>query len=254
MEYRKNKVLKPQKIYSRDPARIAESAARFGVIQIIPPPATTADFIHFLSSLGSLMFTDGEIPVAQFPQLNIVTNVNRKTKPRSVFHSDTSYVAQPPSISALIAIEVPTIGGATLFTNQYTALEALPSKLRSKLIGAEVLHAATNSPDSISMWHPLIRRNPVTNRDSLFLTSRERCRLLRLEDGTDRTDLLDKLYNTSLQCAPLLKHDWSRGDVLLWDNRCTLHSADHSTVEGPRTLFRGLIRGERPVAASRAGL
>ncbi len=247
-------MLKPQKIDSRDPARIAESAARFGVIQIIPPPANTADFIHFLSSLGSLMFTDGEIPVAQFPQLNIVTNVNRRTKPRSVFHSDTSYVAQPPSISALIAIEVPTVGGATLFTNQYTALEALPSKLRSKLIGAEVLHAATHSPDAISMWHPLIRRNPVTNRDSLFLTSRARCRLLRLADGTDRTDLLDKLYNTSLQCAPLLKHDWSTGDVLLWDNRCTLHAADHSAVEGPRTLFRGLIRGERPVAASRARL
>ena len=254
MEYRRNKLVKPQKIYGSDPARIAESAARFGVVQILPPPTSTADFVSFLSLLGSLMFTDGEIPVAQFPKLNVVTNVNRKTKPKSVFHSDTSYAAQPPSISALIAIEVPTVGGATLFTNQYTALEALPSKLRSELIGAEVLHVATDAPDSTSMWHPLIRRNPVSNRNSLFLTSRARCKRLRLADGTDRTDLLDTLYEISLQCAPLLKHDWSRGDVLLWDNRCTLHAADHSNVEGPRTLFRGLIRGECPIAASRAEL
>jgi len=238
---------KPKKLYLNDRTSVLEAAAEYGVVQIMRPPKTAEAFLNFLASLGSLMFTEGETPVFEHPLLNIVTNVNRKTKPKSVFHSDTSYVAQPPSISALIAVEVPKSGGATIFSNQYTALDSLDRDLRLLLYGAEVLHTATGVPGAQSTWHPLIRRNPVCGRNALFLTSIARCKQLRLTDGTDRTDLLKVLHDISLECSPLIKHYWSLGDVLLWDNRCTMHAADHSAVNGSRTLFRGLIKGEVPI-------
>lgn len=64
-------------------------------------------FAHFLSFFGRLMFTPGETPVPDAPELNIVSNVGRVVPPRSVFHTDTSYVDQPPSIGAMRAVTLP---------------------------------------------------------------------------------------------------------------------------------------------------
>ena len=71
-----------------------------------------------------------ETPVPRHPFINIVTNVNRRTKPKSVFHSDTPYTAQQPSIFGLMAIGVPEAGGATIFANQYVALDPIDSDPR----------------------------------------------------------------------------------------------------------------------------
>ena len=86
-----------------------------------------AGFVAFLEQFGELMFTKGETPVAGFPDLNVISNVGRKTPPRSVFHVDTSYVRQPPAYTALRAVTIPAQGGETLFTNQYRAYETLPT-------------------------------------------------------------------------------------------------------------------------------
>lgn len=231
-----------------DPMAAAKAAALHGVVQVVPPPTCPQALVGFLSAIGPLMFTDGETPAPEAPDLNVVTNAGRKTKPKSVFHSDTSYDPEPPSFSALIAIEVPEAGGATLFTDQYRALEALDNDMRAMLAGATVLHGPTDVPPAEAVRHPLIRRNPVSGRDALFLTSLSRCQKLRLACGTDRSDLIEYLYNHSLSFQPPKRHRWRAGDVVLWDNRCTLHAADHSAVVGRRTLYRGLVRGERPVA------
>lgn len=229
-----------------DPQQAAMAAAEHGVVQISPPPADPAGLIAFLKAIGPVIFTEGETPAPGFPDLNIVTNTGRTTKPKSVFHSDTTYIARPPSFSALIAIEVPQQGGATLFTDQYGALEALDPETRELLRGASVLHGPTDVPPAEAVWHPLLRRHPMTGRDALFLTSLSRCQKLKLADGTDRSDLIEGLYDHSIRFQAPKRHIWSAGDVILWDNRCTLHAADHSAVVGDRTLYRGLVEGERP--------
>ena len=94
-----------------DPHEAGRLAAKHGVVQILSPPDTPGAFVEFLSALGTLIFTDGETPVPGHPDLNVVTNVGRKTPPKSVFHSDTSYVPHPPSYSALIAIVYGSISG-----------------------------------------------------------------------------------------------------------------------------------------------
>lgn len=232
-----------------DPQAAARAAAAHGAVRLDGgldgPGALTA----FLAEIGELMFTEGETPVPRFPDLNIVTNAGRTTPPRSVFHSDTTYIARPPSYSALIAIDVPEQGGATLFTDQYAAWEALPLDLRGLLTGARLLHGPTDVPEVDAVWHPLVRRNPVTGRAALFLTALARCRKLLLEDGTERSDLIETLYAHSSEFQPPRAHRWAAGDVVIWDNRCTLHAADHSAVVGTRTLYRGMVRGEVPEPA-----
>ncbi|MEM1388376.1 MAG: TauD/TfdA family dioxygenase [Pseudomonadota bacterium] len=229
-----------------DPAEIAQAAAQHGVVQVVPPVDGPGGLLALLSKMGTVIFTDGETPAPGYPDLNVVTNAGRTTKPKSVFHSDTTYIARPPSYSALIAIEVPEQGGATLFTDQYAALDALDAGRRALLAGARVLHGPTDVPETEAVWHPLIRRNPVTGHDALFLTALARCRRLELRDGTDRSDLIPDLYAHSIEFQPPRRHFWSRGDVIVWDNRCTLHAADHSAVIGTRTLYRGLVEGEIP--------
>ena len=136
-------------------------------------------------------------------------------------------------------------GGATIFTDQYIVLDTLQDEMKSLLAGAMVLHGATGVPDKRSQWHPIIRQNPITKRNALYLTSLPRCLKLKLSDGTDRSDLIEYLYHFTLSVGRVKRHQWCAGDVILWDNRCTLHAADHSDVVGNRTLYRGMVRGEK---------
>lgn len=232
-----------------EPELVAASVAREGAVRLSEPPVGAPALTAFLRRLGRVVFTEGETPAPEAPDLNVVTNAGRRRPPRSVFHSDTTYVARPPSFSALLAVEVPREGGATLFTDQYEAHATLPGDLRATLVGASVLHGPTDVPETEAVWHPLVRRHPITGRSALFLTSLPRCRQLKLRDGTDRTDLLAHLYRHSTERTAPRRHVWTAGDVIVWDNRCTLHAADHSAVVGTRTLYRGLVEGEIPIMA-----
>ncbi|MEM8865312.1 MAG: TauD/TfdA family dioxygenase [Planctomycetota bacterium] len=208
----------------------------------------------FLASLGRVIFTDGEKPVSGVPCLNVVTNANRTRPPRSVFHTDTSYVSRPPAFTALRAVELPPQGGETLFVNQYEALERLPTSLRRRLPGVRVLHRATGLPPDVTthgQWHPLVRLNPDSGREALFLSTPARCVALSSSKHALPRQLISFLYHHSITGGSLYRHRWCEGDVVLWDNRCTLHRADHSNVSGQRTLHRGLVEGEKPRIAMR---
>ncbi|MEM7521513.1 MAG: TauD/TfdA family dioxygenase [Pseudomonadota bacterium] len=233
-------------------AAIRDTVTKDGVAVVRHAGLSPADFVTLLREFGALMFTEGETPVDGHPDLNIVTNKGRVTKPKSVFHSDTTYVRQPPSITALLAIDVPKAGGATVFSDQYAAYDALPASMKSRLDGARVLHRVTGvtpGPHAeTECWHPLVRVHPDTGRSALFLTTPARCFALELADGTTATDLIEPLYDASIRSDLTKRHLWSEGDVLFWDNRCTMHAADHSAVVGDRTLYRGMVQGEIPNA------
>ena len=110
--------------------RLKHLLAEHGVLILRDQHLDDAAFVAFLRLFGELTFTKGETPAPGFPDLNVVSNVGRKTPPRSMFHVDTSYVRHPPAYTALRAVEVPPQGGATQFTNQYRAFESLPDQVR----------------------------------------------------------------------------------------------------------------------------
>ena len=233
-----------------EPESVRGALSETGVV-VIPDAGLDDDgFVAFLEALGPMTFTEGETPLAHQPKLNFVSNVGRKTPPRSVFHTDTSYVAVPPAYTALRAEKIPEAGGETVFANLFDAFDRLSPDLTLRLRGARVLHRVSGLDGlDTRTWHPLLRRHPVSGRTALWLSTPERCVDLELSDGSRAPDLIPQLYANATDPAHHWRHRWRAGDVVIWDNRCTLHRADHSAVTGDRVLHRGMVAGEAPIPA-----
>jgi taurine dioxygenase len=233
-----------------DPAAVEDLRcllASYGVVVIPGQSTDDAAFAAFLKRFGQLAFTAGETPVDGQPDLNLISNVGRTTPPRSVFHVDTSYVRHPPAYTALRAVTVPAQGGETVFTNQYRAFETLPSSLRDRLAGRTIRHQVTGldlgSDDETAAEHPVFRPHPVSGRTALYISTPERCvSISGLADAEARATI-EFLYGHSTTAPNTYRHAWSPGDIVMWDNGCVLHRADHAGVTGDRVMHRGMVSG-----------
>ena len=173
------------------------------------------------------------------------------------FHSDQCYFELPTTATCLQAIEIPPEGGNTRFANTYAAYDALPDATRERIAGLR----ATNVYDYLRnpckrevkaradapRWsHPMVRTHPLTGRKALYI-----CRLITESiDGMDRADsdtLLDELFDHMEQDRFVYEHRWRVGDVLIWDNRCTLHARTGFDPTARRELRRVAVEGEVPV-------
>ncbi len=219
--------------------------AKHGVVLFRHQAVDDAQFVAFLRRLGPLTFTAGETPVDQHPDLNIVSNMGRTTPPKSVFHIDSSYFADPPAYTALRAVTIPRVGGETLFSNQYLAFDTLSNAVQHKLADAMVSHVATgivlNEHEERQSWHPLFLKHPISGKRSLYLSTPARCQAIRDMPDAQAQRIIKLLYRHSIRPSRLLRHAWQTGDILIWDNRCTMHRADHEQVSGDRVLHRGLV-------------
>ena len=221
--------------------------AEHGVLILPEQAIDDAAFVAFLRRFGELAFTTGETPVDGFPDLNVVSNVGRATPPKSNFHVDTSYVRRPPAYTALRAVTVSRRGGETLFTNQYRAYETLPAALRDDLDGRTITHVVTGlslgADDETSAEHPVFRPHPLSGRTALYLSTPSRCRSISGMSGEQARETVDVLFAHSTREENTLRHPWAPGDVVMWDNGCVLHKADHSRAVGDRVMHRGMVAG-----------
>ena len=226
---------------------LRELLAGHGVVVLPGQDVDDAGFLAFLRRFGELMFTAGETPLDGYPDLNVISNVGRTTPPRSVFHVDTSYVRQPPAYTALRAVTIPERGGQTLFTNQYRAYETLPDPLRARLAGRTITHRVSgvtvDGPQETEAEHPVFRKHPRSGRTSLYLSTPERCVAVSGMSGAEATSTIATLYAHSTTPENTYRHAWSPGDVVMWDNGCVLHKADHAGVVGDRVMHRGMVAG-----------
>ncbi|MDP9165779.1 MAG: TauD/TfdA family dioxygenase [Actinomycetota bacterium] len=219
--------------------------AEHGVV-IMPDQDVDDDaFLRFLRSFGETVFTVGETPIEGCPDLNVISNVGRTTPPRSTFHTDTSYVRRPPAYTALRAVAVPERGGQTLFTDQYAAYETLPEHVRLLLDGRTITHVVSgltlDPGQETSATHPIFRRHPVSGRTAVYMSTPERCAAVSGMSAQLAADLVSYLFAHSTRDENTYRHSWSPGDVVVWDNRCVLHCADHSGVVGDRVMHRGMV-------------
>ena len=178
----------------------------------------------------------------------------------SIWHTDMSYNPEPPSASALYALEVPASGGDTGFANMYLAYETLPDALRRRIEGRLCRHDATyNSAGELRRGfkevtgprqapgadHPIIRTHPVTGRQALFLGRRRNAYIQGLElEESER--LLDALWAHATKPEFTGYQQWQVGDLVLWDNRCVLHRRDEFDPNSRRLMHRSQIKGDRP--------
>ncbi len=221
--------------------------AEHGVVVLPGQEIDDDTFVGFLRQFGDLAFTTGETPVEGFPDLNVITNLGRTSPPTSTFHVDSSYLAVPPAYTALRAVSIPEQGGETLFTNQYSAYEFLPPDLLGGLDGRTITHVVTGlelgEDDETRAEHPVFRPHPRTGRIALYLTTPARCAAISGLRESAARGTIRFLHEHSTIPANTFRHAWSPGDVVMWDNACVLHRADHSDVVGDRVMHRGMVAG-----------
>lgn len=226
-------------------AELRTLLAEHGVVVLRRQRIDDAALVAFLRRFGTLTFTAGETPVPGFPDLNIISNVGVTTPVRSTFHVDTSYVDDPPAYTALRAVTVPVQGGQTLFTDQYAAYDTLPPGLRSRLHGRTVRHVVTGVQpgpgEQSSADHPIFAEHPHSGRTALYLTTPARCAAVSGLSASDAAEVIELAYAHSTRPKNTLRHSWAPGDLVIWDNRCVMHRADHDGVVGARVMHRGMV-------------
>jgi taurine dioxygenase len=179
------------------------------------------------------------------------------------WHTDMSYIDVPPRASVLHALEVPPKGGETSFLNMYKAYEDLPVADRAALQGRALNHDSSydsagnlrpgaptfeTAKDAPGARHPAILRHPETGRLALYLGRRRNAWIVGM-DAAESDALLDRLWAHVLQDRYVWTHSWRVGDVLIWDNRCTMHRRAPFDPASRRLMHRTQIKGERPIAA-----
>ena len=172
------------------------------------------------------------------------------------FHSDQCYVERPIKATTLYAIELPRQGGNTLFANMYLAYETLPADVQRQIAGLKAMNVYDydNNPtvrgsiirEGVPHYtHPIVRTHPETRRKALFVNRLMTDHILDMpRDESDQ--LLGLLFDHQEQRRFVYEHVWSPGDLLLWDNRCSLHARTDFDPGERRLLRRVAILGEKP--------
>jgi alpha-ketoglutarate-dependent taurine dioxygenase len=227
---------------------------RFGELDMAPTPAP------------------GERMVVTLPEVAVISNivvggkaVGSLGNSELVWHQDMSYNELPPKASLLYGLETPSAGGETFFYNLYKAYATLPQALKSRIQALSCKHDATrNSSGQLRKGfeerysnterpgaiHPLVVRHPETGRSSLYLGRRPNAWIVGLSDA-DSDALLDELWAHVQQGPHLWTQEWRQGDLVIWDNRCTLHRRNQLDPSLRRLMHRTQVRDKtRPVAAA----
>jgi taurine dioxygenase len=232
------------------------------------------DLIGFSRRFGKLDFApvqeNGQRFVDGHPEIYVVSNVIENGVAigslgagEAVWHTDMSYLEDPPKASMLYAIEIPPAGGNTGFTNMYRAYDELPEALKRRLAGLRVKHdgtynsggylrqgvTATDDPrEAPGTYHPIVCTHPETGRKCLYL-GRRRNAYLEGMGLAESEALLDEVWQYATRDALTWYNRWRVGDVVLWDNRCTMHRRDPFDAGSRRIMHRTQMKGEaRPVA------
>src|SRR6516164_7938669 len=230
------------------------------------------ELIAFSGRFGNLDWAPiqdtGRHFVEGLPEIWIVSNVKVNGEPigslcdgEAVWHTDMSYLDVPPKASMLYALEVPPTGGNTSFCTMYGIYEALPQMLKDRVAGLKIKHDGTynsggyvrqgvtptddplTSPGAV---HPLVCTHPDTRRRMLYLGRRRNAYLVGLELA-ESAALLDELWSFVDRPEFAWEHVWRVGDLVLWDNRCTMHRRDAFDPNSRRIMHRTQVKGdERP--------
>ncbi len=198
-----------------------------------------------------------------FPEVYVVSNVLDATgEPigalgdgEAAWHTDMSYSPVPPDASMLYSLEIPPSGGDTCFCSMKTALKTLPAELVAQIRQRDIKHDGTydsggyvrkgltpsdDPRNSIGTPHPAIIQHPVSGDHALYLGRRRNAYIVGLElEESER--LLDQIW--SYVETATYRHRWALGDLVLWDNRTTMHRRDAFDSKARRIMHRTQIKG-----------
>jgi len=235
---------------------------------------TDEDLITFSKKFGDLDWAPiqetGRRFVEGHPEIYVVSNVMENGVPigslgagEATWHTDMSYLPDPPKASILYALEVPPSGGNTYFCSMYRAYEILPDALKKRIEGKSLKHDGTYNSGgyvrqgvtavddpvtSPGTFHPLVCTHAETKRRGLYLGRRRNAYIggLSLQESEE---LLDEVWSFMNREELAWHNEWRVGDLVFWDNRCTMHRRDPFDASSRRVMHRTQIKGQsRPSA------
>jgi taurine dioxygenase len=194
-----------------------------------------------------------KLQLGEYPEVIQVRTAPKELISTEAWHYDAPHTPVPPKITMLSAQVIPT-GGDTMWTNQYLAYERLSPVMQRMLQGLRVHFRATRlarsqgvaQSEAPTAMHPLVRTHPETGRKALYIGHADNVQGIEGMTEAESRPLLDFLYGHSTQPDNVYRHMWRVGDLLMWDNRCTMHYAVHDYGEQERLLNRVTLKGEVP--------
>lgn len=231
-------------------------ARRFGTLEMPPAATERASHQHY----------DGP------PEITVVSNIKVSGVPigelgdgEVIWHSDYSFREVIAGMRILRAVRLPpaSAGGNTEFCNCYAAYEALPERLKNVVHGRTIKHdtaydtnrnlrrgaqAVSDVRLSPGPSHPIVSTHPETGCNSLFLGRRPKHYVNGLSVEESEA-LLDELWAHMLKPEHIIEHAWREGDVVMWDNRCSLHRRGPFDPNAQRELHAAQVRGHKPYEA-----
>jgi taurine dioxygenase len=222
--------------------------------------------IKFGEYFGELAHTQGEYAISKsHPAIMYITNEKENGKyvgalpdGEMYFHTDMCYVEKPSMATFLYAINIPKVGGNTIFANMYMAYESLDNEIKSKINDLKAVNSyepgssaptiisrknTNRSNETKSYAHPMICTHPVTKKKALYVNRLMTESIVGLS-AQESDDLLNLLFDHQENKKFLYEHIWSLGDLLIWDNRCVLHARSNFDASELRKLRRITVKGD----------
>lgn len=210
-------------------------------------------------------FRHGSVPEVSFLRSTYETAGDKPDDLAQVrlsgWHTDDSYFETPAKITMLQALAIPDSGGETRFCNTRKAYADMPEETKRRLDGLKAVHGydtaraparayartADEQNETPDVAHPLVRIHEDSGREAIYFNSNRTDRVVGMARA-DSDALLDAIHEHITQPRYRYDHTWRLGDVLIWDNRCLIHSVNTDYPVGQKRLHqRILLKGTRPV-------
>ena len=243
---------------------IREALLKFNVIFLRDQELTSAQYLAFASRLG----VPNEYPLLPgLPDFPLITPVIKRENETinfgGVWHTDTTYLQEPPSATLLLAREVPPVGGDTLFANLYKAYESLSDGMRRLLDGLTAINSSRKADavrtredrvqeaddaqgnEEFVSEHPVVRTHPETGRKALYVNVAHTQRFGGMTEE-ESAPLLHFLYAHCVKPEFTCRFSWRPGSIAIWDNRCALHNPVNDYDGYLRVMHRITLKGDTP--------
>ncbi|SHG85944.1 taurine dioxygenase [Marisediminitalea aggregata] len=252
--------------------KVVETFHAHGAIVLRNQTMEPDDLMRFIQAFGEPeLHTQTKFCLPGYPHIFKISNmVDENGEPIGAhndglgWHTDYSYKEEPVMCTMLYAVTVPEEGGDTLLADQVAAYNDLPDDEKAVLDTLKIHHSLVHfiqnrdfnsyeitdelrreNPDVI---HPLVRVHPADGRKALWVSTGTVKHILGMEDE-EAMALIERLVAYTTQPKYVYQHKWQKGDLLMWDNRCTLHTGTrYDDVKYQRMAHRLWVKGERPIA------
>ena len=247
---------------------------QYGVLRFRKANITDKQQVEFSAHFGDFVIHPKQLQEGGHPthkEILVISNVVKDGKPsgamgnsEATWHTDTWFYERPPAGAILRAVAVPPSGGDTYFLSTYLAYQTLPADLKNAIEGRQIffqnvydktgkLRLGKSAPASKDFreWsgivHPLVRTHAETGRKTLYLGGTEDGAWIVGMPFDESRDLLFRLWKHTTGTDEVFVQQWDAGDIVMWDNRCTMHRRDSFDPQTIRIMHRTTTLGERPV-------